>query len=64
LQLAIYRVAWAELVGCEIDDVEAAFFDVLTGSLIRTRALPDRVDLERRFIPLVTDDLPPTPTVA
>ncbi len=47
LQLAVYRLAWAELNGLEVDDVDAAFHDVLTGEVIRPRGLPDRAGLEQ-----------------
>ncbi|MCH1866501.1 ATP-dependent DNA helicase [Nocardioides sp. CFH 31398] len=45
-QLAVYRVAWAELVGVDVDSVRAAFFFVRTGSLVVPDALPDRAALE------------------
>ncbi|MDO5534455.1 MAG: ATP-dependent DNA helicase [Propionibacteriaceae bacterium] len=47
LQLAVYRLAWAELQGLEVEEVDAAFHDVLTGRVIRPRDLPDRAGLER-----------------
>jgi DNA helicase-2/ATP-dependent DNA helicase PcrA len=34
LQLAVYRVAWAELQGVPVDRVEAAFYYVRTGDLV------------------------------
>ena len=47
LQLAAYRVAWAELVGVPVDKVRAAFFEVATGTLVEPPTLPDRAGLER-----------------
>ncbi|MBB1502178.1 ATP-dependent helicase [Propioniciclava sp. MC1683] len=47
LQLAVYRLAWAELNGLAVDDVDAAFFDVTRGVLVRPSGLPDRAGLER-----------------
>jgi DNA helicase-2/ATP-dependent DNA helicase PcrA len=42
LQLAIYRVAWAELVGLPLDQVGAAFYYVRTGDVVRPDNLPTR----------------------
>jgi len=46
LQLAIYRVAWAELAGVPVERVEAAFFYVRTGVLDQPGDLPGRDELE------------------
>ena len=46
LQLAIYRVAWAELVGVPLERVRAAFYYVRTGDLVEPEALVDRSGLE------------------
>ncbi|HSE09182.1 MAG TPA: ATP-dependent DNA helicase [Nocardioidaceae bacterium] len=46
LQLAIYRVAWAELMGVPVDEVEAAFYYVRTGRLDEHHDLPGRAELE------------------
>ncbi len=46
LQLAIYRVAWAELMGVPVEHVEAAFYYVRTGVLDEHRDLPGRDELE------------------
>lgn len=46
LQLAIYRLAWAELHGVPLDRVRAAFFYVRTGELVEPEGLPDREALE------------------
>jgi DNA helicase-2/ATP-dependent DNA helicase PcrA len=45
-QLAIYRVAWAELSGVDVDAVDAVFLYVRDGRVVRPRALPARSDLE------------------
>ncbi|MFG1809368.1 ATP-dependent DNA helicase [Streptomyces sp. NPDC049040] len=47
LQLAIYRLAWAELQGVPPERVRAAFLFVRTGELVRPAALPGRAELER-----------------
>jgi len=46
LQLAIYRVAWAELHGVPLERVRAAFYYVRTGELVEPADLPDRAGLE------------------
>ncbi len=46
LQLAVYRVAWAELQGLDESEVEVAFVDVLTGEAIRPARLPGRAELD------------------
>ena len=46
LQLAIYRLAWAELVGVPLDQVRAAFHYVRTGETVFPDDLPDRAGLE------------------
>ena len=47
LQLAIYRLAWAELAGVPVEQVRAAFLYVRTGLIQRPDDLPDRAGLER-----------------
>jgi DNA helicase-2/ATP-dependent DNA helicase PcrA len=47
LQLAIYRLAWAELRGVPIDSVDAAFYDVGRDRLVRPDSLAGRPELER-----------------
>ncbi|MFI7355148.1 UvrD-helicase domain-containing protein [Streptomyces avidinii] len=47
LQLAVYRVAWAEATNTPLDRVFAAFLHVRSGRVIRPRNLPDRARLER-----------------
>ena len=46
LQLAIYRVAWAELAGVPVEQVSAAFYYVRTGALDEHHDLPGRHELE------------------
>ena len=46
LQLAIYRVAYAELVGVPVEQVDAAFLFVRDGAVVRPDDLPDRAGLE------------------
>ena len=46
LQLAIYRVAWAELVGVPLDQVHAAFYYVRSNQTVAPDDLPDRAGLE------------------
>ncbi|NEA09379.1 PD-(D/E)XK nuclease family protein, partial [Streptomyces sp. SID10692] len=47
LQLAVYRLAWAELHGLPLDEVTATFLYVRTGETVRPRSLPGRAELER-----------------
>ncbi len=46
LQLALYRVAWAELTGAPLDQVAVAFHYVRSGETVRPTDLPDRQALE------------------
>ena len=47
LQLAIYRIAWAEMTGVPVEDVDASFVIVPTGEVVRPTDLPGRMELER-----------------
>ncbi|WP_053694137.1 ATP-dependent DNA helicase [Streptomyces sp. WM6372] len=47
LQLAVYRLGWAETTGTPLDRVTAAFLHVRSGRVIRPRDLPGRDRLER-----------------
>ncbi|MEU9164334.1 UvrD-helicase domain-containing protein [Streptomyces sp. NPDC048424] len=47
LQLAVYRLAWAEATNTPLSQVTAAFLHVRSGRVIRPRNLPDRARLER-----------------
>jgi DNA helicase-2/ATP-dependent DNA helicase PcrA len=46
VQLAVYRVAWAELHGLALDHVRAAFYYVRDGEVVAPAGLPDRAGLE------------------
>ncbi len=45
-QLAIYRLAWAELHDLPVQQVGAAFYYIRTGSVVEPAGLPDRAQLE------------------
>ncbi|MFI7384270.1 UvrD-helicase domain-containing protein [Streptomyces sp. NPDC049813] len=47
LQLAVYRLAWAEKQGVPLESVSAAFVYVRSGETVRPRRLPGRAELER-----------------
>lgn len=47
LQLAIYRLAWAEQYGVPLSAVTAGFLYVRDGEVVRPAALPGRAELER-----------------
>ncbi|MFJ2819933.1 UvrD-helicase domain-containing protein [Streptomyces toxytricini] len=47
LQLAVYRLAWAETTGTPLRRVSAAFLHVRSGRVVRPRNLPGRARLER-----------------
>ncbi|MCW2748957.1 MAG: hypothetical protein JWR83_67 [Aeromicrobium sp.] len=49
LQLAIYRLAWAELMGVEPEAVTASFYYARLGQVQTFDDLPDRTELERRL---------------
>ncbi|SCK38141.1 DNA helicase-2 / ATP-dependent DNA helicase PcrA [Streptomyces sp. LamerLS-316] len=55
LQLAVYRLAWAELHGLPLEAVTATFLYVRTGETSRPAGLPGREELER----LLLDEPPP-----
>ncbi len=46
LQLACYRLAWAELHGLGVDEVDAVFYDLHSAEVVRPPSLPDRAGLE------------------
>ncbi|ALV38621.1 ATP-dependent DNA helicase [Streptomyces sp. CdTB01] len=50
LQLALYRLAWAEQRGVPLESVNATFLYVRTGDVVRPRGLPDRAALERLLL--------------
>lgn len=47
LQLALYRLAWAELTGTPLEQVRAAFHYVRSGRSVEPADLPDRSGLEQ-----------------
>ncbi|MFG2551734.1 UvrD-helicase domain-containing protein [Streptomyces sp. NPDC048581] len=47
LQLALYRLAWAEQQGVPLESVDAVFLYVRGGEAVRPGDLPDRAALER-----------------
>ncbi len=47
LQLAVYRLAWAELAGVPLERVSAAFLYVRGGEVVRPDPLPGREELEQ-----------------
>ncbi|SFJ92854.1 ATP-dependent DNA helicase [Streptomyces pini] len=50
LQLAVYRLAWAERHGLPPEAVSAAFLHVRSGELVRPARLPGRAGLERLLL--------------
>lgn len=50
LQLAVYRLAWAEQHGIPLERVTAAFLFVRSGEAVRPGHLPDRAALERLLL--------------
>ncbi|WP_329489496.1 ATP-dependent helicase [Kitasatospora sp. NBC_01246] len=50
LQLAVYRVAWAEQLGVPPEQVTASFLYVRSGRVEQPAGLPDRKELERLLI--------------
>ncbi|AOP49904.1 UvrD-helicase domain-containing protein [Streptomyces lydicus] len=59
LQLAVYRLAWAERYGLPPSAVGAAFVHVRSGEVIRPRHLPGRAGLERILLGETADRPPP-----
>ncbi|MDX3485577.1 UvrD-helicase domain-containing protein [Streptomyces sp. ID05-18] len=47
LQLAVYRLAWAELHDLPLEEVTATFLYVRSGETVQPRGLPGRAELER-----------------
>ncbi|MER5180414.1 ATP-dependent DNA helicase [Streptomyces sp. NPDC002896] len=50
LQLAVYRLAWAEQHGVPLESVRAAFVHVRSGETVRPDRLPGRAELERLLL--------------
>ena len=49
VQLAVYRLAWAEMRGVPVESVSAAFVYVRDGATVRPEDLPDREELDQLF---------------
>ncbi|MCC8337742.1 ATP-dependent helicase [Streptomyces sp. R1] len=58
LQLALYRIAWAEQQGVPPTSVTAAFLYVRTGEVVRPEGLPDRTALEKLLLAEPVGDEP------
>ena len=54
LQLALYRLAWAELNNIAVDQVAATFYYVATNEIQRPAKLPDRAQLTEQWIAATT----------
>ncbi|MGP4006350.1 UvrD-helicase domain-containing protein [Streptomyces sp. 4N124] len=63
LQLALYRLAWAEQQGVPLESVDAAFVYVRGGDVVRPPDLPDRAALERLLTEEPSCDEPPNQDV-
>ena len=50
-QLALYRLAWAELRGVPLERVRAQFYFVRSGTVVEPTGLPGRPELEGLFVP-------------
>jgi DNA helicase-2/ATP-dependent DNA helicase PcrA len=55
LQLAIYRLAWAEATGVGLDEVAAVFVHVRDDRVVAPRRLAGRAELEQLLAPAPTD---------
>lgn len=58
LQLAVYRLAWAEQQGVPLETVTAAFLYVRTGETVRPAPLPGRAELERLLLGEPSGEIP------
>jgi DNA helicase-2/ATP-dependent DNA helicase PcrA len=56
LQLAVYRLAWAEQHGIPLDAVTATFVFVRTGEIVHPDGLPDRAGLKRILLGGTADE--------
>ncbi|MFG3355739.1 UvrD-helicase domain-containing protein [Streptomyces sp. NPDC048001] len=59
LQLAVYRLAWAEQRGVPLEAVTAAFVFVRTGQVVRPEGMPGRRGLERILLGGTADGADP-----
>ncbi|MET8954838.1 ATP-dependent helicase [Streptomyces sp. NPDC004129] len=58
LQLALYRLAWAEQQNVPMESVKAAFLYVRSGEVVRPEGLPDRAALEALLLGEPTGEEP------
>ncbi|AZM60154.1 MULTISPECIES: ATP-dependent helicase [unclassified Streptomyces] len=58
LQLAVYRLAWAEQQGVPPESVRAAFLYVRTGEVVRPDSLPGRAEMERLLLEEPSGEIP------
>ncbi|GGV66531.1 ATP-dependent DNA helicase [Streptomyces griseoloalbus] len=58
LQLAVYRLAWAEQQNVPLETVTAAFLYVRTGEIVRPGPLPGRAELERLLLEEPSGEIP------
>jgi len=56
VQLAVYRLAWAGLTGCPIDQVRAAFHYVRSGRTVAPEKLYGAAELTALLNPAATPD--------
>jgi DNA helicase-2/ATP-dependent DNA helicase PcrA len=49
-QLAIYRLAWAEMHSIPVDSVDAIFYYVRADRIVRPDRLPGRAELEQLLL--------------
>ena len=61
LQLAVYRLAWAEQHSVPLESVQAAFLYVRSGEVVRPQTLPDRAALERLLQEEPSEGIPEEP---
>jgi DNA helicase-2/ATP-dependent DNA helicase PcrA len=64
VQLAVYRLAWAGLAGCPLDQVRAAFHYVRSGRTVAPEKLYDADDLAALLTPGLTPEPSPAPSPA
>ncbi|MGW1975898.1 UvrD-helicase domain-containing protein [Streptomyces sp. NPDC001889] len=56
VQLAVYRLAWAEQHGLAPEEVDTAFVFIRSGEVVRPRSLPGRAALEHILLGETADD--------
>nr|MBA2445993.1 hypothetical protein [Nocardioidaceae bacterium] len=63
LQLALYRLAWAELHEIEVERVQASFYYVRSDEVVSYDDLPGRVELEQQLMAERAAPSVPAPSV-